>query len=141
MKKFQRMLLEVSPRQKTRRFPSDANRKRMLDVSCSSVSRLFSPSEPKQQKLTNVVNSQKKHEVDMSVARMCCSTGISFNVVNNKHFSAPKWSSVANTRPGFRRSRTKRRATRSQNCCSPKSFGKSVRSISTSMSQFFSYFD
>jgi len=65
---------------------SDANRKRMLDVSCSSVSRLFSPSEPKQQKLTNVVNSQKKHEVDMSVARMCYSTGISFNVVNNKHF-------------------------------------------------------
>ena len=65
---------------------SDTNRKRMLDVSCSSVSRLFSPSEPKQQKLTNVVNSQKKHEVDMSVARMCYSTGINFNVVNNKHF-------------------------------------------------------
>jgi len=49
---------------------SDANRKRMLDVSCSSGS--FSPSEPKQQKFTYVVNRQRKHEVDMAVACTVC---------------------------------------------------------------------
>jgi len=63
---------------------TDANRKRMFNVSCSSGS--FSPSEPNQQKLANVVNRQRKHQVDKAVARMCYSTGISFNVVNNKHF-------------------------------------------------------
>lgn len=43
-------------------------------------------SDPKQPKLATVVGKQIKSDVDLAVARMCYSTGVSFNVVNNKHF-------------------------------------------------------
>jgi hypothetical protein len=58
----------------------DACRKHM--GSASEVTR----SDPKQPKLHTVVGKQIKTEVDKAVARMCYITGISFNVVNNKHF-------------------------------------------------------
>ena len=43
-------------------------------------------SDPKQPKLPTVVGKQMKTDVDKAVARMCYSTGVSFSVVNNKHF-------------------------------------------------------
>lgn len=62
----------------------DAFRKRMpmTEVGCSSST----VSDPKQPKLETVVGKQLKTEVDKAVARMCYSTGVSFNIVNNKHF-------------------------------------------------------
>ena len=59
-------------------------RKRNLDKAVTSTS--LSSSSAKQPKLTNLFKNIEKAEVDESIARMMYSTGISFNVVNNKHF-------------------------------------------------------
>lgn len=50
------------------------------------VTEVASASDQKQPTMANVVCKQMKSEVDVAVARMCYSTGVSFNVVNNKHF-------------------------------------------------------
>jgi len=63
---------------------SEATRKRALDASCSSST--GKPTDSKQPKITDLCDKRKKSEVDEAVARMCYSTGVSFNVVNNKHF-------------------------------------------------------
>ena len=65
------------------------SRKRALDISTSGKNLIPSTShesDPKQPKITAICDKQKKHDVDQAVARMCYSTGISFNIVNNKHF-------------------------------------------------------
>jgi hypothetical protein len=68
----------------------EISRKRQLAISSSgktsSVSCASSSFDPKQPKLTDICDKQKKTDVDQAVARMCYSTGVSFNIVNNKHF-------------------------------------------------------
>jgi hypothetical protein len=67
----------------------EMTRKRALDIATSDKTVFASTSaasDPKQPKITTIVDNQKKSEVDESVARMCYSTGVSFNILNNKHF-------------------------------------------------------
>jgi len=71
---------------------ADHDRKRALNFATSATAGMASgtssvaASDPKQPKITFTLGMQKKSEVDEAVARMCYSTGVSFNIVNNKHF-------------------------------------------------------
>ena len=66
---------------------AEVSKRRMLDVSTQGASTSASSStDLKQPKITTVYDKHKKVEVDEAVARMCYSTGVSFNIVNNKHF-------------------------------------------------------
>lgn len=67
---------------------AEAARKRSIDAKFSSASLTGegSTSAVKQPKITAMCSKRQKSEVDEAVARMCYSTGVSFNVVNNKHF-------------------------------------------------------
>ena len=66
---------------------AEMSKKRALDIATKGDIGSFAlASSSKQPKITTVCDKQKKAEVDEAVARMCYSTGVSFNVVNNKHF-------------------------------------------------------
>lgn len=65
-----------------------AARKRAIDAKFASATLTSecSSSDVKQPTITATINKRQKSDVDEAVARMCYSTGVSFNVVNNKHF-------------------------------------------------------
>jgi hypothetical protein len=68
---------------------AEVARKRSIDAEISSKSSVTdegSTSSAKQLMRTTMCSKKQKGEVDEAVARMCYSTGVSFNVVNNKHF-------------------------------------------------------
>jgi Protein of unknown function (DUF 659)/hAT family C-terminal dimerisation region len=67
---------------------SEVARKRSIDAKFSSATLRGegSTSDAKQLKITTMCSKRLKSDVDEAVARMCYSTGVSFNVVNNKHF-------------------------------------------------------
>ena len=67
-------------------------RKRAFDASlCSASGKAVSrapghSTDVKQPTITAICDKRSKSEVDEAVARMCYSTGVSFRIVNNKHF-------------------------------------------------------
>jgi Protein of unknown function (DUF 659)/hAT family C-terminal dimerisation region len=63
-------------------------RKRAFHASFSSTSTstAIHCTDAKQLTITAICDKRSKSEVDEAVARMCYSTGVSFSVVNNKHF-------------------------------------------------------